>query len=84
MLLDLPEQLEAAHLGHADVGDRGVIQRGAQGIQGLPRVARGGHLVAPLGQGFPEEPQDRGLVVDDQNLRGFHGSRHCSMGPVSD
>src|SRR3989440_2612101 len=70
--LDLFEELEAVHVGHADVGDDCVEHVAAERLERLGGARRRRHLIAPLCEGFPEEPEDRGLVVNYQDLCGFH------------
>jgi len=53
--LDLSEEVEAAHLRHTDIGDRGVIQPGADRLERFRSGADALHLVAPLSQGFLQE-----------------------------
>src|SRR2546430_1709384 len=70
--LDLFEELEAVHVGHADVGDDCVEHVAAERLERLGGARRRCHLIAPLREGFPEEPEDRGLVVNYQDLCRFH------------
>src|SRR5216117_110982 len=70
--LDLFEELEAVHVGHADVGDDCVEHVAAERLERLGGARCRRHLIAPLCEGFPEEPKDRGLVVNYQDLCRFH------------
>jgi hypothetical protein len=79
LLLHLAQQLETAHVGHADIGDQGIEELGFQETERLGR--RGGHrdLVAPLAERLLEEQQDGALVVDDQDFRWIHRTCDSSM-----
>ena len=74
-LADLGHELDAAHVGHALVGehdgDRGFL---IEQIERASRVARGEHLVIVL-EGEGHRLEDGFLVVDDQNPRQASGLR---------
>jgi hypothetical protein len=50
--LDLAEQIEAAHLGHPDIGDRGIVELGANRFECLSAGADASDVVAPLSKSF--------------------------------
>jgi hypothetical protein len=65
----LPEQLDAAHAGHPDVGEDGVETGGGgiEGGQGLDRAAHRRHGVSrPLELLRTQRGKGR-LVIDDQD-----------------
>jgi len=67
------EPIETAHLRHTDVGDRGVVKLGADRFERLGSSADAADVVTPLGEGFLQQFEDRGFVVDDEDLGDFHG-----------
>jgi hypothetical protein len=71
-LLDLPQEVEAAHVRHPDVGHGDVEDVGLHGLEGIVAGPGRRDLIAPMRQRFLQELKDRALVVDDQNACGFH------------
>ena len=73
-LLGGAQHLDAAHVGHADVGDEQVDPAGLEQPDGVAPVL-GEHDVEPLPlQAVGQQLPDRGLVVDEEDLR--RGRRH--------
>src|SRR4029453_1093138 len=70
--LDLAEKVEPAHLGHPNIGDRRIEELGPDRFESLASGADAHHLVAPLSEGFLQELEDRGLVIDYEDLCDFH------------
>jgi hypothetical protein len=53
-LLELTEQVDAAHVRHSHVGEGRVEHLRTQGGERVGGAVRGSDLIAPLGQGFLE------------------------------
>ena len=79
LLADLAQEIEAAHVGHADVADEGVEEAVLEKLEAFGGGRCGGDLVPPLRQGFLEQEEDGLLVVHHQDLRRFQGKTDSSM-----
>src|SRR5213594_4002376 len=70
--LDLVEHLQAVHLGHPDVDQRGVEDLMADQPDRLAPARRQGDVVAPAAQRLAQELADIDVVVDDQDAWVVH------------
>src|SRR5438093_10265043 len=68
-LLQVAEQLEPAHLRHADVGEDHVDRLLVEHLQRGRRAVGHLHVEALLGEEDLEDLPDVGIVLDDQDLR---------------
>ena len=68
------QQIEAAQLGHPEIDDRHVGRLGLKPGERLARARVDRHVVAGRSNSALDQPQDTGLVVDDDQpwLPVFH------------
>ena len=68
-------QVDAAHLGHAQIGQHEIRRSETRGVEGVAPVGRDRHLVAQVFQIGLEIPSGRLLIVNDEDAPcGGHAS----------